>query len=204
MNNNLQPIRREVDADNSCLFNSIAYLMERSAFNSESALKYRQKIVNYLRDDKFEKTLLDQPKDKYIKYIINPINWGGALEVKMFSEMFEKEIVCIDVKTSRCDTYGEDKNYDKRIFLLYNGEHYDPLVMNYDISADPLTDITIFDANDDNTFALIQSLVLEYKNIGDFVEYNSLKCDSCSEKFKTENDAVEHSLNFDHWNFSQI
>jgi len=172
MEYDLQSIRREVDADNSCLFSSIAYLLERHTFNNESSLKYRQIIVDYLVENKFEKTLLDQPKDQYIEYIINPVNWGGALEVKMFSEIFEKEIVCIDVKTGRCDTYGEDKYYDKRIFLLYNGIHYDPLVMNYDISADPLTDITIFDVDDDNTLALMQSLVLEYKNIGDFVEFN--------------------------------
>jgi ubiquitin thioesterase OTU1 len=93
-NDDLQPIRREVDADNSCLFSSIAYLIDKSNFNETSSLRFRQIIIDYLLDNKFNEKLLDQPKDKYIDFIQNPKNWGGALEVRMFSEIFEKQIVC--------------------------------------------------------------------------------------------------------------
>ena len=122
----------------------------------------------------------------------------------MFSEIYRKQIVCIDVKTNRADIYGEDKNYDQRIYLLYNGVHYDPLVMNLDISSDPATDITIFDSNDQEVFELMKCLLLEYKNQGDFVEFNSMECNACKEKFKNENDALEHSINYKHWDFKQI
>jgi ubiquitin thioesterase OTU1 len=200
----LHPIRREVDADNSCLFSSVAYLIDRANFGEQSSLKFRQIIIDYLLDDKFDSTLLDQPKDQYIEFIQNPKNWGGALEVKMFSEIFKKQIVCIDVKTNRSDIYGEDKNYPQRIYLLYNGIHYDPLVMNFDLTADPATDITIFDSNDYDTFELMKCLLLEFKHQGDFVEFYSLECENCQLKFKNENEAVEHSINYDHWNFKQI
>jgi len=203
-NDDLHPIRREVDADNSCLFSSIAYLIDRGEFNEESSLKFRQIIIDYLLDNKFDSTLLDEPKDKYIEFIQNPKNWGGALEVKMFSEIFQKQIVCIDVKTNRADIYGEDKNYFQTIYLLYNGIHYDPLVMNYDITSDPLTDITIFDSDNMEVFELMKCLLLEYKNQGDFMDFNSLQCSTCNEKFKNQNDALEHSINFEHWNFAQI
>ncbi len=203
-NDDLHPIRREVDADNSCLFSSIAYLIDRSNFNEESSLKFRQIIIDYLLDDQFDSTLLDQPKDNYIEFIQNPKNWGGALEVKMFSEIFKKQIVCIDVKTNRADIYGEDKEYPQRIYLLYNGIHYDPLVMNFDTGSDPSFDITIFDSNDSETFELMKCLLLEYKNQGDFVEFYNLECKACTEKFKNENEAVEHSINYNHWDFSQI
>jgi ubiquitin thioesterase OTU1 len=203
-NEDLHPIRREVDADNSCLFSSVAYLIDRANFNEDSSLKFRQIIIDFLLNDNFDSSLLDQPKDQYIEFIQNPKNWGGALEVKMFSEIFKKQIVCIDVKTNRSDIYGEDKNYPQRIYLLYNGIHYDPLVMNYDLSADPLTDITIFDSNDQEIFELMKCLLLEYKNQGDFVEFYSMECINCSLKFKNENEAVEHSINYDHWNFKQI
>jgi ubiquitin thioesterase OTU1 len=122
----------------------------------------------------------------------------------MFCEIFQKQIVCIDVKTNRADIYGEDKKYDQTIYLLYNGIHYDPLVMNYDITADPSTDITIFDSTDVETFEIMKCLLLEYKNQGDYVEFYNLQCKDCDEKFKNENDAVEHSINFNHWNFNQI
>ncbi len=203
-NDDLHPIRREVDADNSCLFSSVAYLLDRENFNEESSLKFRQIIIDYLLANEFDSNLLDEPKEKYIEFIQNPKNWGGALEVKMFSEIFQKQIVCIDVKTNRADIYGEDKNYYQRIYLLYNGIHYDPLVMNFDMGADPLTDITIFDSDDIATFELMKCLLLEYKHQGDFVEFYSMECKVCTEKFKNENDAYDHSINYEHWDFKQI
>jgi hypothetical protein len=50
----LVAIRREVDADNSCLFSSIAYLIDREHFAADSGLKFRQIIVDYLLSDKFD------------------------------------------------------------------------------------------------------------------------------------------------------
>ena len=66
----LVAIRREVDADNSCLFSSIGYLIDRENFGSETGLKFRQIIVDYLLSDKFDKNLLELPRDEYIEYII--------------------------------------------------------------------------------------------------------------------------------------
>ena len=44
-NDDLQPIRREVDADNSCLFSSIAYLIDKANFGETSSLKFRIHIT---------------------------------------------------------------------------------------------------------------------------------------------------------------
>jgi ubiquitin thioesterase OTU1 len=200
----LQPIRREVDADNSCLFNSIAYLLDKHNFNETSSLKFRQIIIDYLMDNKFDSSLLDKPKEEYIEYIADPKNWGGAIEIYIFSDIYNIEIVSIDVKTNRTDIYGEHKKYPKRIFLLYNGIHYDPLVMNIDSSADPLSDITIFNSDDIETFELMKCLLLEYKNQGDYSEFYSLQCKICKQKFKDENEALEHSINYQHWDFTNL
>ena len=198
------PIRREVDADNSCLFSSIAYLIDRNNYNEESSLIFRQHIIDYLLDNNFDEKLLDEPKDKYLEFIQNPKNWGGALEVKMFSDIFNIQIVCIDVKTNRADIYGEDKQYPQRIYLLYNGVHYDPLVFNYDVSADSLTDITIFDSNNESIMILFKSLLLEYKNKGEYADFSSMKCKICDIKCINENEALEHSINTQHWEYDNI
>ena len=200
----LQAIRREVDADNSCLFSSIAYLVDREHFNSESGLKFRQIIVDFLLSNKSYDILLDLPKDQYIEYIIDPRNWGGALEVKMFSEIFQKQICCIDVKTNRSDIYGIEHAYKQCIYLLYNGIHYDPLVMNFDSDSDALYDITIFDSDDNEVFELMKILIANYKDKGDFVDFASLQCELCNQKFTNQNDATEHGIANDHWNFKQI
>jgi hypothetical protein len=63
-------IRREVDADNSCLFSSIAYLIDRKNFNDMSTIIYRNMIVEYLINNEFEESLLDIPKPDYIEEII--------------------------------------------------------------------------------------------------------------------------------------
>lgn len=200
----LQPIRREVDSDNSCLFSSIAYLLNKQDFDELSSLKFRNIVVEYLLDNKFDSTLLDQPKEQYIDFIQDSKNWGGALEVKMFSEIFKIKIICIDVKTNLAYIYGEDKNYDNCIYLLYNGAHYDPLVMNINITSDPISDITIFDSNDHNILELMKSLVLEYKNQGEYINFYTIKCNDCNEKFTSEDDAYNHLINYNHTNLFQI
>ena len=60
----LQPIRREVDADNSCLFSSVAYLIDKSNFGESSSLKFRNIIIEYLLNNEFDSNLLDQSKEK--------------------------------------------------------------------------------------------------------------------------------------------
>ena len=44
----MKSIRRQVDADNSCLFTSIAYLTDKKNFNQNSSSQYRLMIVDYL------------------------------------------------------------------------------------------------------------------------------------------------------------
>lgn len=197
----LVAIRREVDADNSCLFSSMAYLLDRMNYGDFSANNFRQIIVEYLLSNKFDSTLLDLPKNEYIEFIINPMNWGGALEIKMFSEIFEKQICSIDVKTKRVDIYGQDKNYPETIYLLYNGIHYDPLVMNTDYSSDSNCDITIFDSNDSYVFDSMKELV---GKCNDYHDFNSLQCEICNLKIVNQNEAYEHSIVTQHWNYKQI
>ena len=81
----MEPIRRFVDADNSCLFSSIGYLIDHNNFNEMTKLQYRQLLVNYLEDNEVENGMLEIPKPDYIENIQNPTTWGGAIELKLFS-----------------------------------------------------------------------------------------------------------------------
>ena len=47
--NDLVPIRRYVDSDNSCLFSSIAYLINPLEMEENSKFKYRLTLDNYLQ-----------------------------------------------------------------------------------------------------------------------------------------------------------
>ena len=155
------PIRRYVDADNSCLFSSIAYLIDKDNFCTSSNLIYRLMIVDYIKDNIPVKNDLGINKQQYINTISEVSTWGGAIELKLFSKIFKTQIASIDVQTGRVDIYGELENYTKRIYLIYNGVHYDPLVMNYTDNIN--TDITIFSPDDNEKLKIFKDYVESIK-----------------------------------------
>jgi len=103
----------------------------------------------------------------------DPSKWGGGIEIKIFTEILKLEIAIVDVQTNRIDIFGQDKNYTSRIYLLYNGIHYDPLVLNFDESSEPDTDITIFDSEDDSIANKFKILIKDIQQKGDFVAANN-------------------------------
>ncbi len=201
----MEPTRRFVDADNSCLFASIGYNLDHRNFSEITGLQYRQLLGQYLESNEVDKNLFEVPKDQYIDLIQNPSTWGGAVELKIFSDMFQMEIASIDVQSNRVDIFGEDKKYPQRIYLLYNGVHYDPLVMA--INENSIDDICIFESDDVETLIQMQKYCKTFKEKGDFVDVskmNTMKCSICEEKFETQDEALIHAENYKHWNFEQI
>ena len=181
----LIPIRRYVDADNSCLFSSFGYLVEKNKFSDMTSLKIRQAVVNaILSEKKYDITILGQPKEAYIDFIQNPSSWGGATELKILSDLYQIQIVAIDVKSMKHYIFGEDNKFPKRIYVVHNGVHYDPLVMTISSDANNDNDITIFNSKDDIVFAKFKSLVKNYHDQGEYVDLSDLKtleCDDCKE-----------------------
>ena len=209
MDIDLVPIRRFVDADNSCLFTSIAYLMNPSKLCETSKYEYRSIIADYLINYNSWDNIFNnkQEKDKYIEEIQDLNKWGGAIELRLFSDIFKIKIGSIDVQTNRVDIYGETKLYEKIIYVIYNGVHYDPLVMNFSKTSDKDSDITKFNVDDYNILIKFRSLANEFKLRNDYVDFNSIKnlqCENCNQQFKDEVEASNHAKNLNHWNFKQI
>tara|TARA_B100001248_G_C27375220_1_gene453891 strand:+ start:77 stop:682 length:606 start_codon:yes stop_codon:yes gene_type:complete len=201
----MEPTRRFVDADNSCLFASIGYNLDHRNFSDITGLQYRQLLAQYLENNDVDKNMFEVPKEEYIEMIQNPGTWGGAVELRLFSDMFQMEIASIDVQSNRVDIFGEDKKYPQRIYVLYNGVHYDPLVMAVNESS--LDDISIFESDDHETLIQMQNYCKSFKDKGDYVDIskmNKLKCSICGEMFETQDEALIHAENFKHWNFEQI
>ena len=201
----LLPIRRFVDADNSCLFSSIAYLLNKDNFNENSSLMYRLMIVDHINSTDIGEDMLGMSKTEYIEKISQTSTWGGAIELKFFSEIFNVQIASIDVQSGRLDVFGEMEDYEKRIYMLYNGIHYDPLVMNN--TDDIASDITIFSPEDNEKMIMFKDYVESIKAKGDFVDtsnINNLKCEVCDTEFFSEEEAVVHGSSLGHWNFKQL
>lgn len=203
------PLRRYVDSDNSCMFNSIAYVCDRSNFNEMSSLKMRQIIVNEIRQDtnKYNFAYLGKSNDDYIEYILKPDTWGGAIELQILSEYFKTEIASIDIKTLRIDCYGETNNFTKRVYILYNGIHYDPLVLSYGENCSDDMDITIFSYDDIDAYTKFTEYAKEFNSKGDFVDFTdkpTLKCSNCKDVFCNQNEAALHATNTGHWDFEEF
>lgn len=215
----LYPIRRFVDSDNSCLFNSVAYVTDRASFDGMSALRMRQLIIDEIRKDpnKYNEAYLGRSNDEYIEYILKPDTWGGAIELQILSEYFKLEIASIDIKSLRVDCYGETSNYDKRVYVIYNGIHYDPLAMTFGETVSDELDITITDHDDIDTYTKMMKLAEDYRTRGDYVDFSDvktdgstsmykavLKCSVCEGVFLNQDEAAEHGANTNHWNFEEM
>ena len=220
-------IRRPVDRDHSCLFSSVAYLTDRQNFNETSAPKYRGMIVNYLLTNDVEESCLinegdngyspsndttSSIKEQYINTISNSNTWGGQNEIEMFSIIFEIQIIVYDITTN--ETYKIGDNFENRIYLLWTRSHYDPLVMNVNESADPLSDITIFKSSDETAYNKFKELG---KSISDENQSKKskkssskdddqilLKCSTCDEIFTSKSSATTHARAKDHWTFKEL
>lgn len=60
---------------------------------------------------------------------MNPEHWGGAIELSILARHFAISIAALDVRSRRCDLYGEDQGYAERVFVIYDGIHYDALAV---------------------------------------------------------------------------
>jgi ubiquitin thioesterase OTU1 len=54
------------------------------------------------------------------------------------------------------DVYGQGSNYKQRVFLIYDGIHYDPLALTFEDNLPEYMDVTVF--NPDDTFAVAKAI----------------------------------------------
>ncbi|CAI5537543.1 unnamed protein product [Closterium sp. Naga37s-1] len=138
-------VRRVMDADNSCLFNAVGYVTERSR---DKGAQLRQVIARVVAGDeqRFTEAVLDKPNAAYCQWIARADSWGGGIELAILSDHFAKKIAAFDIQTKRCDVYGQDKPYSETIMLIYDGIHYDALALSPCEGAPEDFDQTIFPA----------------------------------------------------------
>lgn len=182
-------IRRIIPADNSCLFNAVTSAIERKR---NSAKYLRQVVATYVASEpeKYNEAVLEMSNEKYQKWILGENNWGGAIETEILSKHFNVEICVIDSHSLTITTFGDDQGYDKRIYLLYSGSHYDMIARNICEDMDAETDITVFSPRD--KFALDGAFILAKE-----VNYKSMEVGSTDDDFEedhVDNREINHVI----------
>ncbi|ELR21955.1 OTU family cysteine protease [Acanthamoeba castellanii str. Neff] len=111
LNTEGEVIRRVVAANNHCLFTSLGYVLEDH--NRDAGLKLRQVIADVVKSDPetYNAVFLDQSNEDYVKFILNPESWGGAIELSILCKYYQTEIAAVDVQSLRTDVYGQGEGY---------------------------------------------------------------------------------------------
>lgn len=91
----------------------------------------REVIAQHVSNDKetYNEAMLGKPNADYCEWIRKSASWGGAIEVSILSNYYGIEIDVVDITNALINRFGEDKEYGMRVFLLFDGIHYDPLYL---------------------------------------------------------------------------
>ncbi|KAK8706038.1 hypothetical protein V6N13_049619 [Hibiscus sabdariffa] len=201
-------VRRVIPSDNSCLFNAVGYVMDH---DRTKAPELRQVIAATVASDptKYSEAFLGKPNAEYCSWILDSEKWGGAIELSILADYYGREIAAYDIQTTRCDLYGQEKNYSERVMLIYDGLHYDALAMSPFEGAPEEFDQTIFAVQKDRTIGPVEGLALNlvkdqqrkrsYTDTANF----TLRCGVCQIGVVGQKEAVEHAQATGHVNFQE-
>lgn len=79
--------------------------------------------------EEYSEAILGKPNSEYCDWIMKSNSWGGAIELSILSKFYGLEIAVVDSSNGIINRFGEDQRFANRIFLIFDGIHYDPLYL---------------------------------------------------------------------------
>jgi len=118
----------------SCLFNSLSYFLD----NMNGSQLRRIIVDNMSRDpiiiepelkvsDIIEYEFRNMTLTNYIKKMSSSNEWGGAVEIKVFCELFHYKVNVIVLRTKKTIEFIPENNVKREITITWNGSHYEPI-----------------------------------------------------------------------------
>jgi len=141
-------LRRVVPADNSCLFNAVGYALRMGKEGNGPMMRGLIRDAILADPETYSEVFLGRPVHDYCAWILDDKAWGGEIEVSILAARFRVEIVVFDVTSMSRLCYGEDQGHSQRMFLLYDGIHYDLVVESPSATASERQDVALFAIND--------------------------------------------------------
>ena len=125
--------------------------------------------------------------------------------MSILSKYYSVEIAAVSIQTARIDLFGEGVGYSQRIFVIYDGIHYDVMVKNHSENSNEAADVSVFSVNDMNTYEEVIRYAQELKANKKFTDINTftLMCSDCSVGLVGEQAAIIHAQQTGHTNFSE-
>ncbi|XP_065156449.1 ubiquitin thioesterase Otu1 [Atheta coriaria] len=199
-------MKHVVPADNSCLFTSIHFVLNGKVDETGSVAPWMRNIIaeTVSRDpETYSDAILGKANSEYCKWIKDDKSWGGGIEISILSSYYGIEIAVVDIVNAIINRFGEDQNYGQRVFLLFDGIHYDPLYLE-STSGEHLR--TIFPTEDEKVYRDAEQLAIEAKSSRQYTDVNkfTLRCVICDIRLKGQTEAQQHAQETGHANFGEI
>ena len=132
-----------------------------------------------------------------ISFFLDGGIFSSEIELAIISQLKHVEIAAVDIKTTHTYIYGEGMGYEGRIFLLYDGIHYDALeTSNGDKMVSP---------GDDGVKTMAVALADELRKQRLFTDTGSftLRCMICNQGLVGNDEAQSHAKSTGHINFCE-
>jgi len=197
-------LRRHVPNDHECVFTAVAYLCEGSTRTAGQRLRAVCAAKIASDPDTYSEALLGMDNAAYCKWITNPLNWGGEVELGILAAHFGVELCVVSMEAFYVLPFPMgDKG---RAYLLYTGQHYDPLVGAASEDSPVGEEIKLFPAGSDAWDAACidcarAQAVIAAANASRRV-VKKIKCNGCGtvvddpEGFKVHCEEFEHDDDF--------
>ncbi|KAH7057985.1 hypothetical protein BKA57DRAFT_531285 [Linnemannia elongata] len=197
-------VLREVEDDNSCLFNAIAYTLDPSMKSNVQGLRQIVAKTIDANPDAYPDVVLGRPRKEYCEWIKKENSWGGAIELAIFSDHYKIEIDSIDVSTTRVDRFGEGQ-YSQRALVMYSGIHYDAVALTPSLDIPAECDQTQFDTSSEDILTAGIQLAAKLKQAHKYTDLATftLRCSVCQIGLKGEKDAQQHAQSTMHTSFEE-
>lgn len=194
-------VRKIVPADNSCLFASISFVvLSDTAFKDD----LRMLAANTIASDPttYNDAFLGKSNWEYCEWLTKKDHWGGAIELNVFSQHYQMEINAVDVQSGRIDRFGEDNKYPNRVFVMYDGIHYDPMGLEENGKIVQ----TVFPTDQPQYQAQALQVANELKKNRQFTDLAgfTLRCMICNTPLKGQTQAQQHAKETGHMNFGEV
>ncbi len=121
-------VKQAVPGDNSCLYHCVARATDaKGATAVDQAMSIRRiAAVSIARDpERYNTAFLGMQPAAYTARVLDPNQWGGAIELDVLSRALSTEFFTFDYLHLREDRFGEGLGHKRRSYLIYHGNHYD-------------------------------------------------------------------------------
>ncbi|CAM9934284.1 unnamed protein product [Ectocarpus fasciculatus] len=131
-----QMLRRKGGRGSSSMYDAVGYtFLGQHGVGGELRLKVAKDVGANPLVYAEELATLGRSWEVYCKDVVNPESGFEQIELSILSKSLELVITSVDIETSIARTYGAEQHFKRRVFVIFDGTHYDALAEAASLTA---------------------------------------------------------------------